>query len=143
MKKNPKMSNFPRKIKKSTKRGHHDRRCPIFHPKSSKQQKIRKKCLSQIQVKSRAGPIYQSADIYWPITRLSDTSYQPSSIDKLLAINKYVLFTIWLVNARFFHAYACVVAHTFKHENKASERACTHTQIPARQCMCVAMPKAR
>ena len=64
-----------------------------------------------------------------PITRLADISYRPFSTDELSAINKNVAFTILLINARFFGAFACAVAHTFKHENDALERACTHTQM--------------
>ena len=80
-------------------------------------------------IDNRARPIYRSADIYRPITRLADISYRPFSTDKLSAINKNVLFTILLINARFFGAFACEVAHTFKHENDALLRACTHTQM--------------
>ena len=58
--------------------------------------------------------------------------HRPFSTDKLMAINKNVLFTILLINARFFGAFACAVAHTFKHENDALERACTHTQMTSR-----------
>ena len=79
-----------------------------------------------------ARPIYRSANIYRLITRLADISYRPFSTDKLLAINKNVLFTILLINARFFGAFACAVAQTFKHENYALERACTHTQMTSR-----------
>ena len=77
----------------------------------------------------RARPIYRSADMYPAITRWADISYRPFSTDKLSAINKNVLFTILLLNARFFGAFACAVAHTFKHENDGLERACTHTQM--------------
>ena len=77
----------------------------------------------------RARPIYRSADIYRLITRLADRSYRPFSTDELSAINKNVLFTILLINARFFGDFTCAVAHTFKHENDALERACTHTQM--------------
>ena len=73
----------------------------------------------------RARPTYRSAEIYRPITRLTDISYRPFSTDKLSAINKNVLFTILLINARCFGTFA----HTFKHENDALERACTHTQM--------------
>ena len=104
---------------------------------------VRKPISTLYRIFCRARPIYRSADIYRPIMRLADISYRPSSTDKLSAINKNVSFTILLISARFLGAYACVVAHTFKHENDASERACTHTQMPARQCMCVAMHKAR
>ena len=81
---------------------------------------------------NRARPIYRSADIYRPITRLADISYRPFSTDKLSAINKNVLFTILLINVTFFGAFASAVAHTFKHENDALERACTHTQMTSR-----------
>ena len=76
--------------------------------------------------------MYRSADIYLPLRRLADISYRPFSIDKLSAINKNVLFSILLINARFFGAFACAVAHTFKHENDALERACTHIQMTRR-----------
>ena len=90
------------------------------------------KILRKSMPRTRARPIYRSADIYQPITRLADISYRPFSTDKLSAINKNVLFTILLINARFFGAFACAVAHTFKHENDALERACTHTQMTSR-----------
>ena len=70
----------------------------------------------------RARLIYRSVDIYRPITRIADISHRPFSTDKLSAINKNVLFTILLISARFFGSYACVVAHTFKHENDALEQ---------------------
>ena len=81
----------------------------------------------------RARPIYRSADIYRPITRLADISYRPFSTDKLSAINKNVLFTILLINARFFGDFACAVAHTFKHKNHALERACIRACTLKRQ----------
>ena len=63
------------------------------------------------------------------ITRLAAISYWPFSTDKLLAINKTVLFAILLTNARCFGAFACAAVHTLKHENDALERACMHTQM--------------
>ena len=81
---------------------------------------------------ARARPIYRSANIYWPITRLADISYRPFSTDKLSANNKNVLFTILLMNARLFGVFTCAVARAFKLENDALERACMHTQMTSR-----------
>ena len=61
--------------------------------------------------------------------RLADVSYRPFSTDKVSGINKNVLFTILLIKASFFGAFACAVALTIRHENDALERACTHTQM--------------
>ena len=80
-------------------------------------------------VNFRARPRYRSADIYRPITRLADISYRPFSTYKLSAMNKNVLFTTLLINARFFGGFACAVAHTFQHENDALERVSMHTPM--------------
>ena len=94
-----------------------------------KTKKVSPDGILQLAIQVRARPIYRSADIYRLITRLAGISYRPFSTDKLSAINKNVLFTILLINPRFFGAFACAVARTCKRENDALERAYTHTQM--------------